>query len=92
MVLLCRRFQSLCSDARVLRKVHTAIKKSSRLAMTSPKLFLHPTVVTGLAVAMATPLSVVLRASLASTVAACMSGIVSQKKVRTITLLSFLAF
>lgn len=51
--------------------------------MNNPKQFSKPCILTALATAMATPLSVVIRAPLANTIAACVGGKDAQSKVNS---------
>lgn len=58
---------------------------ASTRAMNNPRRFAKPCTMTALAVAMATPLSVVIRSSIANTIIACVGGKDEQSKVRNMS-------
>lgn len=76
-----RKFESVFSDFGLLKKALGAVEELDATAMRKPKSFSACSITTALAVVMATPLSVVLRSSLSSTVAACIGDTETQSKV-----------
>lgn len=77
---ICSELKSLSSNTGLLTVAQAAVGLSSGEAMKKPKMFAYPSIQAGLAVAMATPLSVVLRSSLSSTIVACVEGKNKKKK------------
>ena len=77
----CRQFKELAADLDHLKSSQEAAAEASNRAMRNPRVFAKPCTMTALAVAMATPLSVIVRSSIATTIAACMGGKDAQSKV-----------
>ena len=76
-----RQFRELAADKEHFRITQEAIVEASTRAMRNPRVFTKPCTTTALAVAMATPLSVIVRSSLAATIAACVGCRDYQSKV-----------
>ena len=77
----CRQFKELAADLDHLKSSQEAAIEASNRAMRNPRVFAKPCTMTALAVAMATPLSVIVRSSIATTIAACVGGKDAQSKV-----------
>jgi len=77
----CRQFEEITSDSEHLKAAQKAVFECSTKAMNNPRRFSKPCILTALATIMATPLSVVVRAPLANTIAACVGGKDAQSKV-----------
>ena len=76
-----RQFRELAADKEYFRTLQKAAVEASTRAMWNPRVFTKPCTITALAVAMATPLSVIVRSSLAATIAACVGCKDYQSKV-----------
>ena len=72
----------LSSDKDHLQTAQQAAIEASARAMKNPRKFAKPCTMTALAVAMATPLSVIVRTSISNTIAACVGAKDTQSKVR----------
>ena len=77
----CRQFEELTSNSEHLNAAQKAVYECNTMAMNNPRRFSKPCILTALATVMATPLSVVVRAPLANTIAACVGGKDAQSKV-----------
>lgn len=69
------------TDKDHLKISQEAVMEASIRAMRNPRQFTKPCTMTALAVAMATPLSVIVHSSIANTIAACVGGKDAQSKV-----------
>ncbi len=76
-----RQFRELAADKEYFRTLQEAAVEASTRAMRNPRVFTKPCTITALAVAMATPLSVIVHSSLAATIAACVGCTDYQSKV-----------
>ncbi len=74
-------FERISSDLDLLAVAEGAEMAGNGAAMVRPIKFSSPSITSGLAVAMATPLAVILATSLTTTVVACVDGKEAQCKV-----------
>ena len=81
MHLILRQFDDLTSNTDYLKDAQEAALEASARAMNNPRRFTKPCMMTALAVAMATPLSVTIRTSIANSIIACVGGKDEQSKV-----------
>ena len=79
--LILRQFDALTSNTDHLKDAQKAVLEASARAMNSPRRFTKPYTMTALAVAMATPLSIIIKTSIANTIIACVGGKDEQSKV-----------
>ena len=79
--LILRQFDALTSNTDHLKDAQKAVLEASARAMNNPRRFTKPCTMTALAVAMATPLSVIIKTSIANTIIACVGGKDEQSKV-----------
>ncbi len=78
-----RRFNDLVADKDYLRSCQEcALEASTRATANNYRVFSKPCTMTALAVAMATPLSAVIRSSIANAIAACVGDEDTQYMVR----------
>ena len=81
MHIILREFDTLTSNTDYLKDAQKAALEASARAMNKPRQFTRPCMMTALAVAMATPLSVIIRTSIANSIVACVGGKDEQSKV-----------
>lgn len=79
---ISRQFDRMTSNTEHLKEAQKAVMEASSRAMNNPRKFAKPCTMTALAVAMATPLSIIIRSSIANTIIACVGGKDEQSKVR----------
>ena len=80
----CSQFEEITSNSEHLKAAQKAVYECNTKAMNNPRRFSKPCILTALATVMTTPLSVVVRAPLANTIAACVGGTDAQSKVTEI--------
>ena len=78
---ILRQFDAITSNTDHLKDAQKAVLEASARVMNNPRRFTKPCMMTALAVAMATPLSVIIRTSIANTIIACVGGKDEQSKV-----------
>lgn len=76
------KLEVLSTSALLLASAEEAVELHNTEAMKRPKKFSHPSIQTGLAVAMTTPLHIIVKSSLSKTIVACLGGQERKKRVR----------
>lgn len=78
------KLEALNTNAALLASAEAAVELPNAEAMKRPKMFSLPSIQAGLAVAMTTPLYIIVKSSLSKTIVACLGGQERKKRVRLI--------